>query len=82
MLPVAEFVYHDIIEDSWGSQHQTPVEIQIAAAAAASPACFLITDGDVAICDMQYVSIALYPFGEIGACGFTISLFQGIALRL
>ena len=65
---VGKFVYHNIIQDFFRGEDQTPVEIQVSFAGAASPAGFLFPDRDTAV--------GYAHFSGVG-CGFSFEYFSG-----
>lgn len=51
MLPVAQLMHDDVVENFRRCQKEKTVEVQIAFGAAASPAGFLAADRDIAVVD-------------------------------
>lgn len=49
MGQVAQFMDHNIIQNSGRRQHETPVKGESSLRTTASPACLLIPDGDAAV---------------------------------
>lgn len=84
MFQMAEFMDYHVVKYSRGSQHKAPVEGKGPAAAAASPAGFLIAygNGGIAVPD-QVAVIFRIPGGALGDIGFgggTIPFLQGEGL--
>lgn len=73
-------MYHHIIQNGGRRQHEPPVEGERAFGAAASPAGFLVADGDTVETSSGESDKIGGPFREIFLCGVDIALFQSGAL--
>ena len=68
-LQMAEFMYHYIIQHFRRCQYQFPVKVQILLTAAASPSCFLFSDGDIAVRNKRKISVGDKMAGRHGNKG-------------
>lgn len=73
-------MYHHIVQNGGRRQHEPPVEGERAFGAAASPAGFLVADGDAAETSARKRQKIGGPLWEIFLCGVDIALFQSCAL--
>lgn len=73
-------MYYHIIQNGGRRQHEPPVEGERAFGATASPAGFLVADGDTVETSSGESDKIGGPFREIFLCGVDIALFQSGAL--
>lgn len=72
---MAQLMHHDIVDYLWGSEHEETVEIKVSHAAAASPACALVSYGYTSIGDTDERCEVSHTPGNAGA-GFIGKLFN------
>lgn len=78
LYPVGEFVNDNIIYDLLGGKDEPPVEVQVAKAAAASPAGLLFADRDAVVGDVHYGCVVGSFLGEHCTCDLAIAVtFRG-----
>ena len=80
MRQMTEFMNDDIIQNSRGCKHKTPVEGESALGAAASPAGLLVPYGDAIVSAAGELAEIGCSLREVFLGGDNISLCQGIAL--
>lgn len=68
-------MHHDIVDYLRGSEHEQTVEIKVSPAAAASPACALVSYGYTSVGDTDKRCEVGYTPGNAGA-GFIGKLFN------
>lgn len=82
MCQVAQFVDNYIVKNSRRSQHEPPVEGESTSGAAASPAGFLVPNGNAVVCTAGKLTEISRSFREIFFGGIDISPGQGRTLRI
>lgn len=78
LYPVGEFVNDNIIYDLLRGEDESPVEVQVTKAAAASPAGLLFSNRDTVVGDIHYGCVVGDFLGEHCTCDFTVVVtFRG-----
>lgn len=70
-------MHHNVIKNSGRGQHQSVIKRKCSAAAAASPACFLVPDGYFIVAAAGELMKICDPRRNIFVGGLAVTLFQG-----